>query len=101
MKGLLSMGPTPSSFLIITINFCIVLKGRVILKELILSISLSGKAIFCGYTLEQPQAVGIVGVVGMVGIVRVVGINLITIRSFMGLVVIIEAQDILRKSCIL
>ena len=64
-----------------------------------------------GYTLEQPQAVeidgivGMVGIVGLVGIVRVVGISLSTkrsaIRSFMWLVVIIEAHDVLWKFCIL
>ena len=47
---------------------------------------------------EQLQAVGIIGIVGMVGIVGIVGISFLTkgpaIRSFMGLVVIIEAHYI-------
>ena len=47
--------------------------------------------------MEQPQAVGIVGIARIVGIV---GIRLLTkgpaIKSFMGLVVIIEAHDVLR-----
>ena len=53
-----------------------------------------------GYTLEQPQAAGIVGIVWIVGIV---GISLLTkvptIRSFMGLIVIIEAHDALCIFC--
>ena len=58
-----------------------------------------------GYTLEQPQAVGIIGIVGIVAILGIVGISLLTkghaINSFMGLVVIIEAHDNLRKFYIL
>ena len=49
-----------------------------------------------GYTLEQPQAVGIVGIVG---------ISLLTkgpaMESCMGLVMIFEAHDVFSKFCIL
>ena len=49
--------------------------------------------------------VGIVGTVGIVGIFGLDVISLLTkglaIKNFMGLVVIIEAQDVLRKFCIL
>ena len=59
-----------------------------------------------GYTLEQPQAFGIVGVVGKVWIL---GISLLTKgqanRSFMGLVVIIEedmknVMSVAREACV-